>query len=93
MVNFFLKYFFQKNWRGGGELFLKNGTMDGFAYGPYYCLDQITLCRTLALWGFLQHLSAEYRRPKKVLPSEHGASGTVPYGESGPGYCIMFIKI
>ena len=31
---------------------------------------------------------------KKVLPvpSEHGAPGTQPYGKSGPGFCITFIK-
>ena len=28
----------------------------------------------------------------EVLPSERGASGTVPYGKSGPGYCITFIQ-
>ena len=29
---------------------------------------------------------------KKVVPFEHGALGTVPYGKSAPGYCITFIK-
>ena len=29
---------------------------------------------------------------KKVSPSESGAPGTMPYGKSAPGYCIMFIK-
>ena len=28
----------------------------------------------------------------KVLLSERVAPGTVPYGKSGPGYCITFIK-
>ena len=28
-----------------------------------------------------------------VLPSECRAPGTAPYGKSGPGYCIMFIKM
>ena len=27
-----------------------------------------------------------------VLPSERGAPDTVPYGNSGLGYCITFIK-
>ena len=27
-----------------------------------------------------------------VLPSKSRAPGTVPFGKSGPGYCIMFIK-
>ena len=30
--------------------------------------------------------------PKKVLPSEHGAPGTVHYDQSDPGYSITFIK-
>ena len=29
---------------------------------------------------------------KKVLPSEHGAPGPLPYGKSGPSFCIRFIK-
>ena len=29
---------------------------------------------------------------KNVLPSEHGAPGTLPYGKSSPGFCIAFIK-
>ena len=29
---FFKKYFVRKNWRGGGESLLKNGTIDGYAY-------------------------------------------------------------
>ena len=29
---------------------------------------------------------------KKVLPSERGTPGTVPYGELEPGYCITFLK-
>ena len=28
----------------------------------------------------------------KVLSSELGASGTVPCGKSGPGYCITFMQ-
>ena len=28
----------------------------------------------------------------KVLPSERGAPGTVPYGKSGPGHWITFIE-
>ena len=31
-------------------------------------------------------------RPKKVLPSEPGALGSVPNGKYGPGYCIMVTK-
>ena len=32
LINFILKYFLRKNWRGGVELLLKNGTLDGHAY-------------------------------------------------------------
>ena len=43
----------------------------------------------LALWGFLQDVSAKYRGiPKKVLRFECGTpiAGTAPYyGKSGPG--------
>ena len=49
----------------------------------------------LALWGFLQDLSAKYRgRPKKVLQFEREApAGTAQYyGKSGPGYGFTFIK-
>ena len=28
---FLKKYFMRKNWRGGGELLMKNGTIDGYA--------------------------------------------------------------
>ena len=30
--SYFLKYFVCKNWLGGGESLLKNGTIDGYAY-------------------------------------------------------------
>ena len=29
---------------------------------------------------------------QKVLHSERGALGSIPFGKSGPGYCITFIK-
>ena len=32
----FLKYFVRKNWQGGGESFLKNGTIDGYVPGRIY---------------------------------------------------------
>ena len=28
----FLKYFVRKNWQGGDELLLRNGTLDNYAY-------------------------------------------------------------
>ena len=60
---------------------------------PPITLANHVIAGPLALWGFLQQLPAKYRlRPKKVLPSERGATGTLPYGKSGLGYCITFIK-
>ena len=32
LANFLQKYFVAENWRDGGELLLKNGTIDGYAY-------------------------------------------------------------
>ena len=49
----------------------------------------------LVLWGFSQHFSAKYTVGEdqiNVLSSERKALGTVPYGKSDPGYCIMFKK-
>ena len=84
----------RKNRRGGGELFLKNGTIDGCAYTNHVTARAGSYCaEPQALWGFSQHLPAKYSlRPNKVLPSERGSPGTEPYGKSGPGYCITFIK-
>ena len=33
----------RKNWRGGDELLLKHGTLDGYAYKPYYSWAEVTL--------------------------------------------------
>ena len=30
--SYFFEQFVRKNWRGGSELLLKNGTIDGYAY-------------------------------------------------------------
>ena len=49
----------------------------------------------LALWRFLQHLSAKYRERQKQSYdlSARPLGGTAPYyGKSGPGKCITFIK-
>ena len=50
----------RKNLRGGGELLLKNGTIDGLRLltkllpGPgLHCAGH------LSLWGFLQHLACQ----------------------------------
>ena len=32
LIFFFKSIFSCKNWQGGGELLLKNGTIDGYAY-------------------------------------------------------------
>ena len=31
-------------------------------------------------------------KDQKIYPSDRRAPGTVPYGKSGPGYCITFIN-
>ena len=43
--------------------------------------------------GFSQHLPDKYHRwkPKKVLPLEHWAPGTIPYDKTGPCYCNVLI--
>ena len=49
----------------------------------------------LALGGFLQHLPAKYKCQVKTKKSHiFCAQGldAVPYGKSGAGYCITFIK-
>ena len=55
----------RKNWRGGGQSLLKNGTIDGYVYlicskyaipGPgLHCAGLLALC------GFLQYLPAKYK--------------------------------
>ena len=63
-------YFVSKNWRGGVEPLLKNGTLDGYAYKPYYFRAGLQCALPLALWGFSQHLLPNIGEdPKKVLPS------------------------
>ena len=39
----------------------------------------------------LPNLGEDQKR--KALPFERGAPGTLPFGKSGIGYCITFIKI
>ena len=39
----FIKYFMRKNWRGGGESSLKNGTIDGYACYTCYFRAGFTL--------------------------------------------------
>ena len=48
---------------------------------PWYCKDFRNI--------FLPNKGEDQTN---ALPSERRASGTVPYGKSGSGYCIMFIK-
>ena len=52
------------------------------AWGPWHFRD---FSKT-----FLPNIGED--QEKKVLPSESGATDTVPYGKSAPGYCITFIK-
>ena len=56
--------FARKNWRGGVESLLKNGTIDGYAYQKHVIPGpglQWVGVGPLALSGFLQHLSAKYK--------------------------------
>ena len=46
----------------------------------------------LALWGFRNIFLPNTGEDQKKVLSERGASGTVLYVKSVPGYCITFIK-
>ena len=61
MNSFFKNIFSRKNWRGGGELLLKNGTTEGYAYYPWYCLGRINIALAPDTWGILQDLPAKHR--------------------------------
>ena len=52
------------------------------------------LCGDPVTWGIIAtpFLPSIVEDEKKVLPFDRGAPGTVPYGKSGLGYCIMFLK-
>ena len=70
----------RKNWRGGGESSLKNGTIDGYATKHVIPGPDLHCAGSLALKGFLQHLSAKYkRRPKKSY-----------YLSAGPWHCAIW---
>ena len=52
-----------------------------------------TLCKPLAIGDFYDvFLPNIGKGQKEVVPSEHRAPGILPYGKSGPGCCITFIK-
>ena len=52
----------RKNWRGGVESLLKNGTIDGYAYTKHVIPGPDLHCAVpLALRGFLQHHPAKYK--------------------------------
>ena len=51
------------------------------ARGPWYFGDCCNI--------FLPNVGEDQKR---VLPSELWAPGIVPYGKSGPGHCVTFIK-
>ena len=54
-------YFERKNWRGGVESLLKNGTIDGYAYLACYSGPDLHCAEPLALGGFLQHHPAKFK--------------------------------
>ena len=58
--SYFFKYFVRKNWRGGVESLLKNGTIDGYVYKHVISGPGLHCAGPLARTGFLQHFSAKY---------------------------------
>ena len=76
----------RKNWRGGGESLLKNGTTDGYAYQTCYSLAEFTLRGAPGTWGIF---STKTRKSPTIRTQ---SPGTVPYGKYGAGYFIMSIK-
>ena len=84
----------------GGTLNLDGGTRPPvplqfkYCLPACYCSDRI--CITWGPWYFgdfrnifLPNIGEDQIN---VLSSERKALGTVPYGKSSPGYCIMFKK-
>ena len=53
----------------------------------FHCVGLLTLKKFSNI--FLPNIGEDQ---KKVLPSERGAPRTLPYGKSGPGYFVTFIK-
>ena len=53
----------------------------------FHCEGRLALAKFSDI--FLPNIGEDQ---KKVLPSERGAARTLPYGKSGPGYYITFIK-
>ena len=51
-----------------------------------------TLSWPLALWDFRNIFLPNTGEDQTKVFYERGASGTVPYVKSVPGYCITFIK-
>ena len=43
-------------------------------------------------FGELRNIFYGGENQNEVLPSEREAPGTVPYGKSGPGYCIRKVR-
>ena len=58
LILFFKSILSRKNWRDGGELVLKNGTVDGYDCQPLPQPD-LHCAGLLAFWRFSKHLSAK----------------------------------
>ena len=73
---------------------MNNGTIDGYANQPCYFRARFLLHGAPVTIGDFRNifLPSIGEDQKKVLLFEHGALDFVPYGKSGPGYCITFIK-
>ena len=76
-----------KNWRGGGELLLGNGTINGYVYQPCNSRGQIYIARCPWHFGdyrniFLPNIGEDQ---KKSSSKRRAPAGTVPYGKSGFG--------
>ena len=84
---FFKSILSRKNWQGGGELLLKNSTMDGYVYLPCYCHGRI--CIAWGPWHFGDFLKIFLSNigedpPKKSYLFRAGAHGTVQHGKPCP---------
>ena len=53
VANFFKSILLHKNWRGGGEFLLENGTIDSYAYKLCYCSGWIYIVIVIIVIFFI----------------------------------------
>ena len=88
-ANFFQSILSHKNWRGGGELLLKNVQYIVTPTNRVIARAGFTLSWANGTLGYLQYFRAKCRsKPKKFLSER----GIMPYVKSVPGYRITLIK-